>query len=31
MNTAQHKPCYGTMFPDPPHDPNDRRMAGPTA
>jgi hypothetical protein len=28
MHTDEHKACYGTMFPDPLHAPNDRRARG---
>jgi hypothetical protein len=28
MSADDHKPCYGTMFPDTFHAPNDRRQAG---
>jgi hypothetical protein len=27
MNVDEHKPCYGTMFPETLHGPNDRRKA----
>ena len=28
MTGIEHKPCYGTMFPDPLHAANDRTYAG---